>query len=792
MKFFTSIFFIFLLGISELYGNHLVGGDISYKCVGANKFEIILNVYRDGLSGGADFDDPATISIINRDNNQIAYRSVNLLSKSVLPNNDLGPCANNPPQLKLELGVYKTSVTLPLNTKGYSIVYQRCCRNSNIVNLLRPDEQGGTLETYISPKAISECNSQPQFNNYPPSLVCINQPLVFDHSAFDVDGDSLVYRFCAPYKGLTQTSPIVDPAQGLYATLPPYLDVSYQTPYKFDNPMNTTPKPFIHPNTGLLNILPSSQGKFVIGICVSEYRDGVLLSSYIRDIQFTVLDCNLTNAEAFVPNSIESTINSTKVFNYCQGLEVGFENKSTGNFTNFWNFGDLTTDGDTSILKNPIYAFKDTGVYTVTLIINKDKNCADTSIILVKIFPSINVGFSTITSCAQTITTFSDTSSTPTNDINGWLWDFGDGESSTAQNPDHIFQNGGTYPINLTITTSKGCKNSIQKDINVFFKPKAKTIDDKICIFANYTLVNQSAIDDGSSLVFDWIIDNELISTDSTPTVTFDAPGSKNVQLIATSKNGCRDTSKSVITISDSLIANFSIPLGVNCSNTSIKFLNTSVGLIEKFDWDFGDYFTSTDENPIHEYLVGGNYPVTLEITSQSCGKLSTTKEVKITQLPLINLSNEILTCFGEYQAISVFDSLGTTIQWSNGEKNPTVYVDANDETLSVSVNREGCISTDSVKIYPDCDVFFPTAFSPNGDNLNDYFNIITEKVKTFKLKVFNRWGQLLFETEQLQNGWDGTFKGENQPIDVYVYFSEGILANEKSFKKSGIFSLFR
>ena len=115
-------------------------------------------------------------------------------------------------------------------------------------------------------------------------------------------------------------------------------------------------------------------------------------------------------------------MNGIKVFNYCQGLDVTFENKSTGNFTNFWDFGDLTTGADTSNIKNPTYSYKDTGVYTTTLIINKDKNCSDTSIILVKIFPSINIGFLTNTVCAQTITTFIDTSTTPTSDINGWTW----------------------------------------------------------------------------------------------------------------------------------------------------------------------------------------------------------------------------------------------------------------------------------------------------------------------------------------------------------------------------------
>lgn len=784
----------------HLFGNHLIGGDISYQFIADNDFEITLNVYRDGLSGGAAFDDPAIISIINRDNNRITYKKVYLIKSLQIPSNDLGPCANNPPQLKEELGIYKLKITLSTNINGYSIIYQRCCRNDNILNLLNPETQGGTLETFISPKAILEHNSQPQFVNLPPALVCLNQEFTFDHSAIDKDGDSLVYQFCAPFKGLSQDQPAVDPDYGYYATRPPYQNVTYKSPYSFSNPFNITPAPILNSTTGQMDFTPTVQGKFIVGVCVSEYRDGELLSKYIRDVQFTALDCNLTYAQAFVPNAaIASIIDSSqlpylpiKVFTYCQGAAVKFENKSTGNKTNNWDFGDLTSTNDTSSLSTPSYFYKDTGDYTVTLIINKGLRCSDTSKIKVSIRPSISIGFMASSVCTNSEINFTDTSSTQPNDISGWLWDFGDGNTSNIQNPKNTYLNPGNFPIQLTVSTKEGCKNSYTKNLEIFSKPESAVIDGSSCMGIPFTLIKTSTIDTGFVNEFEWFVNNLSFSNDSIPTITFTERGQQVITLITTTNKGCKDTANGIITVGDSLFSNFSVGKTPYCSGQPIEFINESIGLIDSYDWDFGDGYTSTEKDPKHIYLFGNEYNVSLKVKNNLCGNYIMGKPVEVIQTPFLNLPVQITACYGDFLPITVFDSVGALFFWSNGANGPIAFVDASLSSITVEAIRDGCVSIDSVKIIPDCAVFFPTIFSPNGDNINDNFNIITQNVKKYSLTIYNRWGEKLFETNQLNYGWDGTFKGENQMIDEYLYFCEGVLASGQSFKKTGVFTLFR
>src|SRR5690606_23081679 len=94
--------------------------------------------------------------------------------------------------------------------------------------------------------------------------------------------------------------------------------------------------------------------------------------------------------------------------------------------------------------------------------------------------------------------------------------------------------------------------------------------------------------------------------------------------------------------------------------------------------------------------------------------------------------------------------------------------------TLSVSTKPIGCTTTESITIHKDCYIDIPNAFTPNGDGSNDYFfprQLLSESLSHFHMQVYNRWGQLLFETNNLNGrGWDGRLNGKNQPTGVYLY----------------------
>ena len=149
----------------------------------------------------------------------------------------LNPPITNPclvqPDVCVERAIYTATVTLPPVTGGYDIVYQRCCRNNGVANI--PQDQGATYLVHIPDPAQATCNNSPRFNNFPPMFVCVNAPIVFDHSATDPDGDQLVYSLCDPYEGGDATCPNPSPASGggcpTSPNAPPYNPVLYTPPY---------------------------------------------------------------------------------------------------------------------------------------------------------------------------------------------------------------------------------------------------------------------------------------------------------------------------------------------------------------------------------------------------------------------------------------------------------------------------------------------------------------------------------------------------------------------------------
>ena len=278
-------------GSMQLTAAHLVGGELSYECLGGNSYRITLYVYRDcNCFFCAELDDPAKIFIYNSSNNLVQSSNFSLDDVIELPIVTEGLCIEDAPDVCVERGYYTRVVTLPPSAGGYRIVYQRCCRNNTIVNIFNPGETGSTYTLDIPPSIGGCTNSSPVFNNYPPIVICANSPLVFDYSATDPDGDSLVYSICSPFEGGSVINSTPNPPTA-------YNVVSWIAPYSISNQLGGSPPMSIDPVTGELTAFPTQIGQYVVGVCVSEYRNGVLLSTKMRDFQFNVANCSVVLAQ---------------------------------------------------------------------------------------------------------------------------------------------------------------------------------------------------------------------------------------------------------------------------------------------------------------------------------------------------------------------------------------------------------------------------------------------------------------------------------------------------------------
>jgi gliding motility-associated-like protein len=351
------------------YGSHIVGGEINYRCLGNDRFEIIMTIYRDCKVGNPNvwFDNPASIGFFNSNNSLV--KTVGNQGELRMPlrtfdNDTLNPVLNNPcfvlpPNVCVHKTTYIDTITLPFLEGGYQLAYQRCCRNSTILNIINPNETGVTFYAFISEEALKTCNTSASFIDWPPIYICQGEPIVFDHSAIDVNGDSLVYRLCTPLVGASNNFPVPRPPNP-----PPYDPVLWRQGYELLNMLGSTLPLNIDQTTGILSGTPEFTGQFVVGICIDEYRSGSRISTTRRDFQYNVGECGVP-AAAFATEMV-----------YCD-LNVFVKNESIFYTESKWILSGNGIENLEIKTKDFNYKFDMPGNYKLKLIVQPGTSCAD-------------------------------------------------------------------------------------------------------------------------------------------------------------------------------------------------------------------------------------------------------------------------------------------------------------------------------------------------------------------------------------------------------------------------------
>jgi len=610
--------------------SHIVGGDLHYEYLGNNLYQITLKVYRDCATSSTDFDDPAAIGIYDAAGNLVENIEVLLADAIVtdLPIEVSSICISPPEGLCVKEAIFSATVELPPIAGGYTLAYQRCCRNVTIVNTESNDDLGITLTTTIPGPEIAWPNSNPAFVQYPPIVICLNQPFVFDHSATDSDGDELVYQFCTP---LLANMP------GFYINppgAPPYPELIFNPGYTYDYPLDSDPAFEIDPVTGLLTGTPTLLGQFVVGICVSEYRNGELINVTNRDFQFNITMCE--------PNAFAAIATQS---DYCDGLTVDFGNLSGDGFTYAWNFGVEDIDTDTSSLYEPTYIFPDTGYYNITLILNPGLACADTATMIYHAAPEAlpvisNYDFD----CDDGVLYYSFNGEGGFSGTETYLWHFGDGANpltSTEENPSGIVLNGpGLVEVTLTVFDS-GCDEELIIEIDVPAAPHA-------------IIAPQETFCDGFYYIFENLSENatdfywdfgaagfEDASTFENPEYMFPDTGLYLVMLVADSPGMCSDTAWMWMNIYGLLQPLFVAPDPQCFEGNSFSFSALGASTDNAtYLWAFGNNATpetSTAQNPSGiSFDEPGAYDVYLTIMENGCEE-TFADQVEVVPNPVMN-----------------------------------------------------------------------------------------------------------------------------------------------------------
>ncbi|MFN5181769.1 MAG: PKD domain-containing protein [Bacteroidota bacterium] len=706
--------FCFLLVPKSNIATHIVGGEIYYDYLGSNNYKVTLKVYRDCYNGIPPLDNPAYVFIYNASGTMVQYLTMSNPVITLIPPTINNPCFTAPNNICVEEGIYISTVNLPPSVGGYTLVYQRCCRNNTILNMIQPGSVGSSYWCHIPGPDVVAVNNEPRFTYFPPIFICNGIQIDFNHIANDPDGDSLAYKLCDPFNGLDPCCPVLNPpappapggaqcpspppACPNNAPPPPYSTVPFVTPFNGNYPLSSNPAININVNTGWLSGVPNLNGQWVVGVCVEEWRNGVLIGIHHRDFQFNVVAC---------PGLVVSAIQGQTTF--CFGYMVNFSNQSVNGFGYLWNFGDPNTSADSSNSFQPTYIYPDTGNYSVTLIVNPYTPCADTSVQTFEIYPLLDPSFNTPAGQCITGNNFNFSSGGYFVGNGTFNWDFGPSASpsgSSLQNPTGItFSTAGTFPVSLTISEN-GCTETFLDSVEVYPLPQADfNATPLVGCVPYFVQFNDSSIH-GTTISYLWDFGDGSFSSLSNPSHVYNNVGVYDVSLTIISTNGCIDTSTftvpGMITTQPSPNAGFTGgPTPTSIFEPWVSFSDLSSNAVQ-WTYNFGDGTTDTTANPQHTFTSPGTFNV-----------------------------------------------------------------------MQIVINEYGCPDTAyfPITILNEYRFWVPNAFTPfDENNINPIFKPIVYGVQNYSFMIFDRWGELIYETNDPKEGWDGYYKGKRCQQDIYIW----------------------
>jgi gliding motility-associated-like protein len=505
----------------------------------------------------------------------------------------------------------------------------------------------------------------------------------------------------------------------------------------------------------------------------------------------------------------------------CQNLDVAFTDLSingSGIINRWdWNFGEALPS--LSTLQNPIHVYADTAYHNVRLQVTDSRGCKDDTIIPMRINPVPLARFGvapSIAVCLGSPICFHDSSTGPIASINSWIWDFnGDltPDITGNANPCYTYPAAGNYIVTLTVTDTNGCYDTSRVRVTVNQPPIAAFTADTSCQHDPLHFTDQSTA--GSGIVNAWAWNFGDLSGDNVrnPTHIYPFHGSYPVTLIITDANGCKDTATNTVYV-DSIIHIQAYSDTSVCLGNSVHL---SAGGGFSYLWTPPNFLNRTDTSDVICTPTSSvSYTVTAFSQFKACPSSSQTIVVQVLPPMPFDVEAEPTTVvLGTSSQLTGYPAgrIDSIRWWPGATLNCTDCIDPRaqpDQTTTYyariyySLIDAYCETDDSVTINvlnqcPKDIVYIPNTFTPNADGQNDAFYVRgygLDQVKVFR--VFDRWGDLLFERTDVQandknNAWNGNNrKGQAVNPGVYVYYVEVYCSNHDLLTITGNVTLIR
>jgi gliding motility-associated-like protein len=509
----------------------------------------------------------------------------------------------------------------------------------------------------------------------------------------------------------------------------------------------------------------------------------------------------IVSPDTLIVKGVQARIGLTNHL-FCDSAAIQFTDSSIINndlpSQYLWSFGD----GSFSNQNNPLHIYNTAGSYIVKLKITTIEGCVDSTItespITIVNSPQISINNNSAI-CINDSIQFNATVIQPGDSTLNWNWDFGNGRTSSSQNPLELFNSEGSFVVKATATNTSGCFDTAVTTILVHPLPNVKAgTDTMICRGQTYTLQPTGAI------TYEW---------QNHPTLNVNGSSAMATPLFNTtyylkgiSLYGCVATDSVTINVVQPSIVEVNQD-DTLCEGNSLQLMANGAA---KYNWYPSTGLSNAAiSNPVANPASTTTYMV---IGSDLMNCFTDTGYVKLSVFPIpqFNIIDNLLTIpAGSTATINTISSPDITNWKWHPSKDlscadcPQPVVTAKDDIVYRAEvwNDGGCAATDKITISVICNdgnVFIPNTFSPNNDGMNDVFYPRGKGITSIKaMKIFNRWGDLVYEkndfgANDVNAGWNGTYKGSKLTPDVYVYVVDVVCDNSTIFTLKGNVTLIR
>ena len=459
---------------------------------------------------------------------------------------------------------------------------------------------------------------------------------------------------------------------------------------------------------------------------------------------------------------------------YCAGaaLQLNSTAASPGTFSYSWS----GPNGFTSTAQDPANASLE-GTYQVIITENGCASAPASTTIVINPLPDAQAGYNAPFCTGSALQLNGTTSSTGTI---SYAWTGPNGYTAAVQHPTDATA-AGTYT--LTVTAS-GCTGS-PASVTVISEAPALQVSNAGPFCEGTPVQLNSSTPVPGTIIYSWTGPNGYTSSLQNPS---DATQG-GIYSVVISVNNCTNLASTVVTVNPNPTAGFSFSPA--CMEDSMHFTAIcsvpNPGFITTWNWNFGDGTTSQEQHPEHSFNGSGSYPVTLAVRTASNCTANITQNVVVNARPQadFHFSPGALSVLDPEAQFMNTSSDATDFLWDFG------YEDNQSTALSpvftypssqgdyivqlIAYNAEGCADsiTKTLSVKEELIYYIPNAFTPDGDEFNQLFTPVFSSgfdPENYTLLLFNRWGEVIFESHDIATGWDGTYKGQSVPAGDYAW----------------------